>query len=628
MWGNTGGASPEGADYVPFPTMKHIFRAYRRLLGYLRPYVPGLVGAIICMVVLALTTGLYAYLVGPVLEFLMTGGEKGLAAVGRILPSMDMAALDRDVVIVALPLLLIGVGIVKAIAYFGQFFLMGMTGQRVVVDLRRHLYRHLLSLPAGWFARRHSGDLISRFTHDVMAVETAVTYAAASIFRDGMQVLVLLALSFYLDWFLALMAFGVIPLTLYPLVRFARRLRKHTGESNKLMGRISERVHETVAGIRVVQAYGMEEREIDRFDRENDDYVSVMRRSFMVRAASSPTMELMAVTGLAAILWYATSTVAAGGIEPSAFLSFFATVMLMYQPVKSLSRMGQFVVTGATSAERIFEVLDTEPSIRDSSGATELVGVKEAIRFEKVEFAYEEGRPVIREVDLSIEQGQVLALVGPSGGGKTTLASLLPRFFDPGSGRITIDGLDIRDVTLSSLRSRIALVSQETVVFNDTVRANVACGRPDATDQDVCRALERAQAMEFVERLPRGLDTNLGERGVTLSGGQRQRIAIARALIKDAPILVLDEATSSLDTESERAVQEALAELMAGRTVLVIAHRLSTIREADRIAVVDEGAIVEEGTHEELMARRGLYKHLHDLQGIEEPLASVREARA
>jgi ATP-binding cassette, subfamily B, bacterial MsbA len=601
--------------------MSELFQAYRRLLGYLRAYVPGLVGAVACMVLLALTTGLYAYLVGPVLEFLMTGGERGLSAIGRLVPSLDPSALDRDTVLIVLPLSMVAVGLLKGIAYFGQFYLMGVTGQKVVVDLRRHLYRHLVSMPAGWFARRHSGDLISRFTHDVVAVETAVTYAAASIFRDGMQVLVLLGLSFYLDWRLALIAFGVIPITLYPLVRFARRLRKHTGDSNRLMGRISERVHETVAGIRVVQAYGMEAQEIRRFDDENDDYVRVMKRSFLVRAVSSPTMELMAVTGLAAILWYATSAVATGGLEASAFLSFFATVMLMYQPVKSLSRMGQFIVTGATSAERIFEVLDSEPGIRDAPDAEALPPISEAIRFENVTFAYEADRPALTGIDLALEKGQILALVGPSGGGKTTLVSLLPRFFDPDSGRVTIDGHDVRGVTLASLRAQIALVSQETVIFNDTVRANVLCGRPDASEAEIWDALERAQAKAFVEALPGGLDTPLGERGVSLSGGQRQRIAIARALLKDAPILILDEATSSLDTESERAVQEALSVLMAGRTVLVVAHRLSTIREADRIVVVDGGRIVESGRHEDLLAEGGLYRRLHDLQGISEPVA-------
>ncbi|MFW5878999.1 MAG: ABC transporter ATP-binding protein, partial [Myxococcota bacterium] len=438
-----------------------ILSAYRRLLGYLRPYLPGLVGAVVCMVILAATTGLYAYLVGPVLEFLMTGGERGVAAAGRLLPNLDLAALERETVMVVLPLMMVAVGVVKGLSYFGQFFLMGMTGQRVVVDLRRHLFRHLLSMPAGWFSRRHSGDLISRFTHDVVQVETAVTYAAASVFRDGMQVLVLLALSFYLDWRLALIAFGVIPVTLYPLIRFARRLRKHTGDSNRLMGRISERVHEMVAGIQVIQAYGMEAAEARRFDEENAGYVRVMRRSFLVRAISSPTMELMAVMGLAAVLWYATSAVAEGGIEAGAFLSFFATVMLMYQPVKSLSRMGQFIVTGATSAERIFEVLDSEPQIRDEEDAIDIPSLARSICYEKVSFAYEPGRPVLHDVELELPRGGILALVGPSGGGKTTLAGLLPRFFDPVAGRVTIDGRDLREATLASIRSQIALVGQE-----------------------------------------------------------------------------------------------------------------------------------------------------------------------
>ncbi|RMG13566.1 MAG: ABC transporter ATP-binding protein [Deltaproteobacteria bacterium] len=593
-------------------------RTYLRLLGYLRPHLPGFFAAIGCMVVLALTTGVYAYLVGPVLEFLVTGGQKGVDAVARLLPSVDLSQLDREAVLWVLPAVILLTGLLKGASYFGQFYLMGMTGQKVVVDLRRHLFAHLLALSPGWFTRHHSGDLISRFTNDIAKVETAVTYAVTSILRDALQVIVLVGVAFYLDWRLSILAFGVIPLTLFPIVRFARRLRRVTGHSNEVMGQITERIHEAIGGIRIVQAYGQEAAERERFDRLNDDFVRVMRRSFLVRGLSTPTMEVMAVTGVALTLWLAGDAIARGTLDAAKFLSFFATIMLMYQPVKSLGRLGQFVVTGAASAERIFEILDQHPEIHDAPDAVAAPRFEHGVRFEEVSFSYQgpEGPKVLDRVSFEIARGEVVALVGPSGGGKSTLASLLLRFHDPTEGRVTLDGIDLRRIRVASLRQLLAVVSQDTIVFNDTVRANVAYGRPEAPDEAVWAALERAQARAFVEALPDGLHTRLGERGVTLSGGQRQRLSIARAILKDAPLLILDEATSQLDAESEAAVQAALTELMAGRTTLVIAHRLATVQRADRILVVEGGRVVEAGTHGELLRLGGLYSRLHALQRL------------
>ena len=595
-----------------------MIRTYLRLLTYLRPHLTGFFAAVACMVVLALTTGLYAYLVGPMLEFLVTGGQEGVDAVARLLPSVDLSGLDRQALLLLMPGIILATGVVKGASYFGQFYLMGMTGQKVVVDLRRHLFSHLLDLSPAWFTRHHSGDLISRFTNDIAKVETAVTYAVTSIIRDALQVVVLVGVAFYLDWRLSILAFGVIPVTLFPIVRFARRLRRVTGHSNEVMGRITERIHEAIGGIRTVQAYGREDFERARFDALNEDFVRVMRRSFLVRGLSTPTMEVMAVTGVAVTLWLASDAIAAGTLDAAKFLSFFATIMLMYQPVKSLGRLGQFVVTGAASAERIFEVLDARPEIVEAEDARPVRGLEEALRFEHVGFSYggADGPPVLEDVSFEVARGEVVALVGPSGGGKSTLAALLLRFYDPTEGRITLDGVDLRQVSLKDLRALVAVVSQETVVFNDTVRANVAYGRPEVSDEAVWEALDRAHARRFVEALDRGLDTPLGERGVTLSGGQRQRLSIARAILKDAPLLVLDEATSQLDAESEAAVQAALAELMRGRTTLVIAHRLATVQRADRILVVDGGRIVEAGTHEVLLAQGGLYSRLHALQRL------------
>jgi len=581
------------------------------------------------MTALSAATGLFSWLVGPLFQFVFKGGQVGSGFVEKNLPWLHTGEVDRETVLHALPILILAISVVRGAAYFGQFFCMGQLGQRVVADLRAALHEKLLGLPPAFFARASSGDLLARFSSDVAQVEFAVTYGLAAYLRDGLQVLVLLGVSIALDWRLALLAFVAVPLTVLPIVRFAKRLKKIATQGQAQIGSLYTILHEALQGVRIVQAFGMEKYEAGKFRAEQGRFLQTMRRSFFVRAIFTPTLELMAAIGIAATVVFAARAVARGSLDPERVISFLATIILLYTPLKSLGGTGQGVTQGLAGARRLFEILDEPESPIEKPNAPTLPRFEREIRFEAVSFSYanrqiaagaassDAAKPaegVLHDLSLTLERGEVVALVGPSGAGKTTLMNLLLRFADPTAGRITIDGQDLRDVSVSSLRSQIALVAQETFLFDDTVRGNIAYGRPDVTADQLKTAATDARANEFIEKLPAGYETEVGERGATLSGGQRQRLAIARALLKDAPILLLDEATSALDTESEREVQRALDRLMEKRTCLVIAHRLSTIRHATRIAVLQAGRLVELGTHDELIARRGEYARLYELQ--------------
>ena len=568
-------------------------KLYLRLLRLVKPHTPRFILAMLCMAVVGAATAAAAYLVKP---------------------AMDDIFLDRNEgMLILIPLAVIALYLLKGLCNYGQTVLMSHIGFRIVTDLRNDLYRHILRQPLSFFTKHPTGILISRVTNDVTYLQGAVSEAVTSLLKDSFTLAGLVFVIFWRDWKLAIIASLVFPLAVWPIAQFGRRMRRIAAESQVSMGDLISLLQETITGNRIVKAFGMEEHENRRFARENERQFRLTMKSVTVRAISSPLMEFLGGLGIAAIIFWGGYQVIEGTSTPGTFFSFLAALLMLYEPVKRLTNVNNTIQQGLAGAERIFQVLDTEPGIRNRPGAAELPPIREGISIEGVTFRYEED-PVLRDVSLKIRAGEAVAFVGMSGGGKTTLVNLIPRFYDVSEGRVAIDGTDIRDVTLESLRAQIGIVTQQTILFNDTVRGNIAYGDVRRSDEDVVRAAMAANAHDFIQRLPQGYDTVIGEQGVKLSGGERERISIARALLKDAPILILDEATSSLDTESEIEVQDALEKLMRGRTTLVIAHRLSTIRNADRIVALVDGRIVEEGTHESLLEKKGEYFKLHNLQ--------------
>jgi subfamily B ATP-binding cassette protein MsbA len=531
-------------------------------------------------------------------------------------PVLDDVFFKKDLTMLKLiPLAIVALFILKGVFDYGQAYLMSFVGQRIITDLREKVYHHVHSLALPFFTKNPTGVLMSRIMNDVNLVQGAVTDAVTGLLKDIFTIIGLVFVVFYRDWRLALIALVVFPLAVYPIVKFGRKLRSYSTRTQMTLADLSTMLLETISGNRIVKAFNMEEYERKRFSKMNEKLFRIMLKSLRVRAVSHPLMETLGGLGIAAIVFYGGYNVIQGTATPGTFFSFLAALLMLYEPVKRLSNVNNSIQQGLAGAFRIFEILDTVPEIRNKPGALDLVQIREGIEFQNVSFKYEEDW-VLKNINLKIRAGEVVAFVGSSGGGKTTLANLVPRFYDVNSGRISIDGVDIRDLTVESLRGKIAIVTQQTILFNDTVEQNIAYGNIGEPHERIVAAAEAAYAHNFIRNLSEGYRTLIGEQGVKLSGGERQRVSIARALLKNAPILILDEATSSLDSESEVEVQKALEFLMQGRTTLVIAHRLSTIRKADRIIVISNGEIVEEGTHEELLEKDGEYRKLFLLQFI------------
>ena len=579
---------------------------YRRMLKYLKPYGGKLVLAGICMIGVAGLTASLAYLLKFVLD--------------------DIFIEKNSAMLVWIPAVVAFVYILKGACDFGQYYLMSYIGQSVIRDLREQMFVKLEEMSVGFFVRHSTGELLSKMSNDVTLVQGAMTSAITGMVRDAFTVVALIVVVFYRDFTLALIAMVVFPLAIYPLLSFGKKLKRYSRRMLVSLEDITERLNETITGIRIVKAFAMEHYERDRFVQVNNTLFNAFMRRFKVRALSNPMMETLGGFGVCAIVYYGGSQVISGHSTLGTLGSFMGALFLLYEPIKRINEVNMTIQEGISAGERMFSLLDTPPDVQDRPGAAALETVQQDIVYEGVSFTYE-GELVLKDITLRVQAGEAVAIVGESGSGKSTILDLLPRFYDVTSGRILIDGTDVRDLTQRSLREQIGIVTQQTILFDDTIRNNIAYGRPDLPLERVVDAAKAAHAHDFITLLPMSYDTMIGENGIKLSGGERQRIAIARALLKNPPVLILDEATSNLDSDSEKAVQSALEELMKGRTTLVVAHRLSTIRNVDRIYVLMDGRIAEQGSHDELLAQNGEFARLYNMQFASQSTSS-EEARA
>lgn len=566
-----------------------------RIVSYLRNYRLRLLGAFVCSAGVASMMGVNAWLVKPVLD--------------------DIFIARNQELLMILPLVILGVAILKASFSYGQSYLMGYVGQWLVADVRQQLFTHIVRLPIRFHDANTSGRLMARVISDVNEMANAIPGILKDIFQQGLTFIALIGVAFYQNWKMASVVLVGLPLSSYVLIRFGKRIRKLSKKGQESIGSMTSVLKEAFTGIKVVKAYGQEEKEGQRFSLMNKAFRTARVKTSQASAMSSPLLEVIGVCGIAFIIWYGGGLVIAGEMKPGEFFSFLTAMFMAYAPVRKMSGANASVQRALAGAQRVFSVLDLDSELSKDEGKRTLAPIKQKLEFSDVSFTYEGAKASsLNNVNLSVTVGEVVALVGASGSGKTTLVSLVPRFYRPTKGKVTIDGIDIRSVDRSSLRRQIGIVSQETVLFDDLIRNNIAYGRPDATEEQIIEAARAAYAWEFIEQLPNGLDTFVGENGLKLSGGQRQRIAIARAILRDPPILILDEATSALDSESEKLVQQALGNLMKARTTLVIAHRLSTVQHADRLVVMNRGRIEEIGTHTDLLQKGGLYTRLYQTQ--------------
>jgi len=570
----------------------------KRTLRYFLPYWWLLLLSALFSLVVGAMDGAFAYLVEPVLQRIFAGKD--------------------TTIFLLVPVGVIILFLVRGVSRYIYDVTIRLAGQKAIQDIRNDFFRLTTRQDMAFYNRQATGDLMSRVTNDISTMQEGMGQVVTGLFRDLISMVTLLGVIFYRNWQLATISFIVFPLTIYPAQLIGKKIKNAARRSLDVMGGLGTTIQETFSGIKVIKAFGLEQQISQRFERENHNFLQQFKRYIKYSSLATPVTELIVSLGVAAVIYVGGSQVMAGRMTPAELFSFIAAMIMLFTPVKKLQSSYNVMQRSAGAAERVFQTMDAQRSIVDKPEAVELTKISGRVVFQDVAFRYGDD-PVLQGVSLSVAPGQMVALVGPSGSGKSTMAALLMRFYDVDQGAILLDGHDLRDISLTSLNRQFALVDQETTLFNDTIANNIRYGCPDASDAEVEAAAKAAFADDFIQQLPEGYATNIGDRGARLSGGQRQRLCIARALIKDAPILILDEATSALDTESEKMVQQALENLMRNRTTFVIAHRLSTVQNADLIVVLEKGNILEVGSHTDLVAGSGLYSRLHALQFSDQP---------
>jgi len=574
---------------------ENVVQLYIRLIQYIKPHWKPLLIAAIATLIDSGVTGAKAWLVGP---------------------ALDSVFINRDIsMLKLLPFAVLGLYFVGGLSSYTEALIVRLVGQRIIMQMRNEMYRHLQSLPLSFFKQHETGALMSRIVNDVGLMQQSVSSVAKNIFSEITKMLMLLIVVFSRDWQLATVSIFVFPISIYPIMRVGKILRRLSRRGQERMAEMNAFLRESLSGMKIIKAFVREEHQIQQFEEKNQNYFELLAKGIRTDQMTSPLVEFIASIGIAAVVFYGGHQVVTGNSTPGTFFSFLAALIMMYEPVKRLSRVSNTLQQALAAAVRVFELLDTQSDMADDEEAPLLPAVSREIAFNHVSFAYSDSKEmVLKGINLKVNVGETLAIVGMSGAGKSTLVDLIPRFYDPTEGTIEIDGIDIRRVTLDSLRSQIGIVTQESILFNDTVKRNIAFGRLDASEEEIIEAAKAAYAHHFITKMGKGYETMIGEGGARLSGGERQRVAIARALLKNPPILILDEATSSLDIESEYMVRGALENLMRNRTTFVIAHRLTTVINADRIVVINNGSIVSVGKHSQLLSTSEQYARIYEMQ--------------